>query len=246
MFHSVGNRWHCCSKCNLNLIYYNIRNINVNFFINFAKHLENHLKQIKNRTGDSDFSFISLIRFLHLAKPSDDNSSVIKINNAKKSIFDEMYSFPFWPQDDSQYSGIWKNNKEMDKLVFWSENHLLMTLTSCYLFSQYKWQQLESKHAGANDINIAYKKLTNSIETKILTKYLEVHCNEKFGGLYETNSFVYIPYSICALLNLIDFAVNPKIKELSRAIIDNAVYRLMLGTTVDNGVCNLTGTYNAI
>ena len=131
----------------------------------------------------------------------------------------------------------------MDKIVFWSENHFLMTLTSCYLFRQYKWQLLQQQQASNNEIAEAYDQLNNSLETKLLLKYLKVHCHEKFGGLYETNSFVYFPYTMSALLNLFDFSSDLAVRNLAKTVLDNGVYRIMLGTTPLNGVCNLTG-YN--
>ena len=154
-------------------------------------------------------------------------------------------------------------------LCFWSENHILMTLGSAHLVQQLSTTPAASAASappdvqahgdlpagaidgetvnpvcGASGENVkaeagptppAAAPLTH--EEHLLLVYLQAHVS--FGGMYEVMSHVYIPYTVSALLNLIDFSSNALIVEAARTVCNNVVKLLLLGTT-DAGVANLT------
>jgi hypothetical protein len=62
--------------------------------------------------------------------------------------------------------------------------------------------------------------------------------------VYEVNSSVYLPYTLAALFNLYDFAVDTEIKSWALQIIDRIVYHVSLCTT-KNGVSNLVAAGRA-
>ena len=142
--------------------------------------------------------------------------------------------------------------KDTDKIVFWSENHILMMLGSWYLIRQ--WELLDygsrcSAIGGDRSGNsLVMKKIDNAqqqkidqlnnnhLESRLLFRYLSAHCSSLFHGLYEINSHVYLPYSISALLNLYDFAVDTNIKQFAHQMIDMAVHQVLLCTTPTNNV----------
>jgi len=127
-----------------------------------------------------------------------------------------------------------------------------MMLGSCYLVRQ--WELLHYHHDSSNDIgkegigskdnptsNHQQNKIdelnNNYLESRLLFRYLSVHCSHHFPhGLYEVNSHVYVPYTISALLNLYDFAVDINIKQFAHQMIDMAVHQVLLCTTPANSV----------
>lgn len=188
--------------------------------------MQNAINKITGKQSESDFQIISLIRLLFLG---DDNNAAIAM--AKRDILKALSGFPFWPSDA-------KAQRNFDKIVFWSENHLLMTLGSAYLYHQYKLNP-EAKSAEPATKEIILSELNKSLETRLLKVYLRAHCRPEFNGVYEVNSTVYLPYSLSALFNLYDFAVDPEIKSLAHTIIDGIIYHVMLCTT-STGVSNLS------
>jgi len=86
---------------------------------------------------------------------------------------------------------LWLTPNEKTR-VYWSENHITMWLSSAWL--------LKEKYGWDNDPELR-KKLVHCLDLKI--NY----------GFYEFFSSVYFPYSLSGLLNLVDFAKDPEIKE---------------------------------
>lgn len=188
--------------------------------------LDPMLKKIRNCAGECDFAFSPLIRILYLNQdlyPIPDPSSLY---TWQEQIVATMLKFPYWPD------GI---SAKMDDIVFWSENHLFMTLSASYLVHQYA---IDRKYVAQGTVA-----LEDRLESKLLRKYLQVHQHELFSGVYEVNSHVYLPYSLAALMNLYDFANDEEIKCLSKALIDKIVYHVMLSTDPRHGIANLTGKY---
>jgi hypothetical protein len=182
---------------------------------------ESNLKAVINKDGESDFQFQPLIRILYLQlNESLEKEAIKELQNKIIHAFEE---FPFWP-----IPGI----RNMDKICFWSENHLFMTLSGAYLYYQY---------LNLHDHQPRHDWEYQHIECQMLEKYLIGHLHHQFQGMYETNSHVYLPYSMIALLNLYDFAMNMEIKCKAEQILDRIVYQLMLGTDLLNGIGNLTG-----
>jgi hypothetical protein len=175
--------------------------------------------------GESDFHIITLVRLLYLG-----DESVPPIAAAKQEIISALAKFPFWPSDC-------KCQPSFDKLVFWSENHLFMTLGSCYLFHQYALDPAAIT-AAPETRKAVMGTLDAMLETKLLKVYLRAHYAPEFNGVYEVNSTVYLPYTLSALFNLYDFAVDEEIRLMAHHIIDRVLFHVLLGTT-SNGTSNL-------
>lgn len=86
---------------------------------------------------------------------------------------------------------LWLTPNEKTR-VYWSENHITMWLGSAWL--------LKEKYGIDNDPELR-KKLIHCLDLKI--NY----------GFYEFFSSVYFPYTLSGLLNLVDFAQDPEIKQ---------------------------------
>lgn len=204
--------------------------------LELVKYLISDLKSIAKRESGCDFAMMALIRILFIAPHHDHCSEQIRSMLAKiESAFD---GFPFWPLEDNV-----RNGKQHPKsLVFWSENHCLMFLSSAYLSRQHMLQKADPTLTN----EVIHAQLVAFKETQILEAYLEGHCSPLFhgGGMYEVLSHVYLPHSLSALLNLFDFSCSFRIKQLSKRLIDVTIFQLLLGATVSNGVCNLTGMNN--
>lgn len=183
------------------------------------------LKKIKGKQGESDFQIISLVRLLFLG-----DDAVPAIVAAKADIMEALATFSFWPENA-------KSQPSFDKIVFWSENHLFMTLGSCYLYNQYKLAP-KAQSSPAETKKVILGELDKALTTKLLKIYLRAHCAADFNGLYEVNSSVYLPYTLSGLFNLYDFALDEEIKHLAHTIIDRVVFHVMLCTT-SRGVSNL-------
>lgn len=187
--------------------------------------LDGALNRVDKRQGESDFQIIALVRILYLG-----DDTIPEIYNTKVRIVSSLDKFPFWPTGDPKQAC-------MDKIIFWSENHLIMTLGSCYLFRQYQLNP-DAKNSNEATKNGILQELNSKLESKLLKVYLRAHCLEVFHGVYEVNSTVYLPYSLSGLLNLYDFALDEEVKSLAKQIIDRIVYHVLLCTT-SNGVSNL-------
>eukprot|EP01031_Cornospumella_fuschlensis_P027992 gene27992-33803_t len=188
--------------------------------------LNSSLDKVKSCAGESDFAIISLIRLLFLDKGKFNDPAIReKIEVAQQRICSALSSFPFWPASDD------KTSQNVDDIVFWSENHLFMTLGSAHLFYQY--------HAtvhGKQSPNY------NAFVEQAFRKYLALHLHPKFGGVYEANSHVYLPYTMAALLNLYDFSKDESVRQQAEALIDLIVQRLMLTTDPLRGTATLSAS----
>lgn len=99
--------------------------------------------------------------------------------------------------------------------VYWSENHICMWLSSAYLLKQ--------KYGITNAPADLDKMLNHFLDLKI--KY----------GYYEFFSSVYFPYTLSGLLNLVDFAADPVIKQKA-ALAAERLLKEVLMVTNDLGV----------
>mmetsp|Transcript_7015 Transcript_7015/g.11733 ORF Transcript_7015/g.11733 Transcript_7015/m.11733 type:complete len:848 (+) Transcript_7015:116-2659(+) len=208
--------------------------------------LKNALLKVVGHEGESDMQIISLIRFLYLA----DSAKSEDIGTAKRHIETALDSFPFWPNP-----GVDVPQPNFDKICFWSENHIFMTLGSCYLFRQYQVVRMrktlntmkdnsaadnaEEEVKAAKQLTDMEKELNSCLETKLLKIYLRAHCEPEFGAVYEVNSSVYLPYTLSALMNLFDFSADGEIKKMASKVIDAVVEHVMRCTTL-SGVSNLS------
>lgn len=190
--------------------------------------IDDYIKRIDNHEGECDFCMIGLLRFYYLTHDMDSYFH----KNANNKIIKCLKNFPYWPTEQQLAK---KSSANMDEIVFWSENHLLMTLGTCYLVNQVRVKENE----------ITKSEMDEMIETQLLLKYLTIHCHERFPGMYEVNSHVYFPYSMSGLLNLYDFAEDPRVKEMSENIIDRALPHLLLTTDPITGIANLSASARA-
>eukprot|EP01039_Chlorochromonas_danica_P013213 gene13213-15257_t len=141
-------------------------------------YVENKLAVIRKREGDSDFVMQPIIRLLYFDYENHNDvaeENIAKWKKAHQDIVLAFEGFPFWPKAGEQ---------NMDKIVFWSENHLFMTLSAAYLYHQY----CHKKHSDHVDDSWE----SNYIECRLLHKYLELHLHHDFNGVFEANSHVYL------------------------------------------------------
>jgi len=97
-------------------------------------------------------------------------------------------------------------------LVYWSENHMICHISSSYLYCQYQ--------GGVCD------------EEDLLFHYLETKL--KFG-FYEALSPVYLPITLSALLNLVEFSQDDQIQRMSHELVDKIFTDLCYFSLPRNG-----------
>eukprot|EP01039_Chlorochromonas_danica_P010884 gene10884-12098_t len=187
--------------------------------------------------GNSDFVMICLIRLLFLDENKFSDAKIQQqIRESKEHICHALSAFPFWPVTDE------KPTQNVDKIVFWSENHIFMTLSCAYLYNQYCQSRPSTTTASEGlpvlDSNAA-------IVNSIFLKYLDIHLDNRFNGVYEVNSHVYLPYTMSALLNIFDFASDLNVREKAARLINRIVYHVMLCTDPLHGVANLSASARA-
>lgn len=158
---------------------------------------------------------------------SDGHSVALKDQRKEmQELVDDYIGCAFWPND---------TNNNISKSEFWSENHILLYLSSAVLFKQRCDSiGIPSGHVSDNEVNI-------------LKDYLAGHismCGEGGAGVYEVLSGTYLPHTMKALLNLYDFSTDPVIKDHSNQILC-AIARQFLLVTNASGVCSITATCRA-
>lgn len=160
----------------------------------------------------------------------------------RDKIVNQLLQYPFWAKLGSASSDDAHNDFAMRAITFWSENHVLMHLSSAYLFFNYmKTKRPNDKRFPTCHIN---KYFTYEYFEQMLKLYLEVHCHDdtsNFGEIYELNSVTYWKYTIHALLNLIDFAPDADIRRWSTNIMNSIVKFLMLLADPTHGIHCLGG-----
>lgn len=173
--------------------------------------LENLLTPIQQQKDFCDWSLCLAVRLLYFDYGEDTDRITPKLTEIKNTLS----TFPFWPMCSIE--------KCKNTFNYWSENHAFMFLSSAHLFRQ--------------KMNISYCR-----ETSILRAVLRAKANPELGkGLYEVLSQVYLPYSLCAMVNLIDFSRDMEIVALATVVADLIVHQLALATT-DQGVCSFTAS----
>jgi hypothetical protein len=185
----------------------------------------NELCSVVTRHGHkSDFNVIILIRFLYLQLQEHSPH----LNSHREQVESVLADFSFWTGDTE----IDSRRIAMEKTIFWSENHIFMYLSTAYLFHE---------HLIDSSSPLLATSCVNFADRDRLLIYLESHCHPKFNGVYEVLSCTYLPWTICALLNLFDFAKDPKIRDLSCVLLDHIITLFCLVATRD-GICNLTAS----
>ena len=165
----------------------------------------------------------------------------VSLATARSTILESFKHFQFWPE--------LKGPKKMSKVTFWSENHILMYLSSCYLYKQhvrlFPDGDMHKDRGSDDDKKIARKivveELHNEETSDILIKYLKAHCHEEFNGFYEVNSPAYVHYTTAALLNLYDFTIDQEVRDMAEKMLNRIAYLLMLVTDPNTSICVFSG-----
>ncbi len=186
----------------------------------------------RSKEDNPDFAITALIRLLFTPEPQhqevrQDSRSYILLSTIKERLVQALGRYSFWPEDRSK-------NKALDQITFWSENHLLMTLSAGYLFQCY----LQTNHHPHSAEWV--EKLVRLQIRELLLTYLAAHCHPKFKGFYEVNSIVYMQFTIVALLNLIDYG-DAEVTRFAETLLDTIVQQLMCCADPLYGVVNLAG-----
>ena len=150
-----------------------------------GEEVDRYIHNVTAREPDVDFQIIKLVRILYMIESGAgaDDYPVAKVMNLKGRVDAALSDFPFWPHTHTpaipttQHAAadLTPNSPHgnADKLVFWSENHIFMMLSSAYLYQQWKLQA--NTEAGA-----AIKELHKSLEAKLLLRYLAAHLDLLF------------------------------------------------------------------
>ena len=213
--------------------------------------LKGDMDEVTRRGGKSDFSLIKLIRLLFTEPPTSLSPTAIPspaqegrpetvldallreseaadadyrtrgttLQDAKVEIDFILSTFAFWVDADD-------TKEEFHDIVFWSENHTFMYLSSAHLF-----------RARAEANGLAHRDPSGRWD-RLLKHYLKAHL--QFQGVYEVLSHVYLPYTMCALMNLYDFSSDEAIRDDAKKLLD-VILRQILVCSSDSGVANLTG-----
>jgi len=210
------------------------------------------LDDLRALKQDSDMRSLQLVRLLYLGTPDrDDDPSAVQILSPREreEIVATLLNVPFWPSTPDSMRGL-----EAKRLVFWSENHILMSLGSAHLARQMQAITLAKARAVSpagwkEFVEGEMSALVDSIpgaqlEEKLLRRYIAGHVTPQFTGMYETLSHVYLPYSLSALFNLFDFSLDNALRADCASLID-AIIKSVLLTTAHSGVATLTASCRA-
>ncbi len=107
----------------------------------------------------------------------------------------------------------WLSPNEL-KRVYWSENHIIMWNSSAYLLEQ------------------KYGVVVNPDAKQLVEHWLDLKINY---GFYEYFSSVYLPFTLSAVLNLVDFAEDPVIQQKA-VLVANRLLKEVLMVSNNKGV----------
>jgi hypothetical protein len=177
-------------------------------------------EEVKKYANNVDFVMITLIRILWGVAHNR-----VMLSESDKyhvtTIIDEAFSnAPCWPSNS-------RSQHRMKNVCFWSENHILMLLSTHHLYQQWK------RHQGAGITDSS-----DELEEKLLLLYLKAHAEH---GMYEALSHVYLPYSLCAAVNLIDYSEKAEIRAYATRIANHISEQLLLGCN-HSGVATFTAS----
>jgi hypothetical protein len=142
--------------------------------------------------GDADFRIVQAVRVLFFTHGVYDSAILSSLNYV-----------PYWI------------NKGDTSHVYWSENHMMMWMSSDWLLHE------------------SYGKVVDTSLHNRLVHYLQLKLQ---FGFYEFNSSVYNPYCLSGLLNLVDFAQDAQIKALATQAAQKLMAEYIIRLTNDKGV----------
>lgn len=175
--------------------------------------LKKWCEDVRSHRKGCDFKLVALVKYLFIERQDLHLTQVLVMNL--------LNSFSFWPGTTESH---------IKSGQFWSENHILLFLSSAYLF---KLKYEES--CFTNPCTVSDR------EVSLLKVYLRSHCQSQFAGMYEVNSPVYLPWSMCALLILYDHAYDVEIKLCAQFLLGKIARQCVLAAD-RCGVCSLTAT----
>ncbi len=152
--------------------------------------LTNTLNNISTRST-TDFDIVKLVRVLEFSHGEYDSL-----------ILPVLRPIPFWLEKD-------EDNRE-----YWSENHMIMWMSSDWLLHE------------------KYGKIVDSTLERRLRHYLNLKIQY---GFYEFFSSTYAPFCLSGLLNLADFSQDAEIKNLATQASQRLLKELLMLTN-DKGV----------
>jgi hypothetical protein len=132
----------------------------------------NDIRQCKR---DVDFQIIGLIRLLYLIPKEKLLEKDMTTMYTVRKITAALDDFPFWPSYDEP-------RLHSDELCFWSENHILMLLSSAHLYRQWKHQNVENTGTGG-----IYAKV-NRVEGQSLD--IDSHKHARYTGGLSNISYI--------------------------------------------------------
>ncbi len=142
-------------------------------------------------SDNPDFTMISLIRILFFTNAYD------------SIILPELQNFSYWPEQ----------GKAVD-YCYWSENHMIMWLSTGYLLKQREGWAMDS---------LMEDRLRHWLDLKLTY------------GFYEWHAPIYWAFTLSGLLNLADFAADADIKADAEAVAKRLL-KEMMRLTNDKGV----------
>mmetsp|Transcript_24645 Transcript_24645/g.36295 ORF Transcript_24645/g.36295 Transcript_24645/m.36295 type:complete len:297 (-) Transcript_24645:1197-2087(-) len=170
------------------------------------------LEAVQNQKK-ADFKLVSLTRLIYMNRPG--------LEQLQSIVMDTMRCCSFWPSNIPHRNRIRKSE-------FWSENHSFLYLSSAYLYRQ---QALKlGKDSG----------FVGKREVELLQCYLRGHCTQ-CPGVYEVLSVTYLPFTMCALLNLFDFSDDEAVRSAADILL-NIITRQFLRVADADGSCHLSAS----
>lgn len=143
-------------------------------------------------SGEFDFNLVQIVRMFYFSN-----------GEYEPLLIPAMSKIPLWLTPDESLR------------VYWSENHIIMWLSSAYLLRQkYGWENVPE------DLD------------KMLNHWLDLKIQY---GFYEFFSTVYYPYTLSGVLNLVDFAEDSIIRNKAILVAERMLKEVLLVTN-DKGV----------
>jgi hypothetical protein len=180
-----------------------------------------------------DMTVIRYIRMLYATKASDYPEPLkSKYTELRKEIIHSIGTYPFFPAAP-EFGG-----RNLEHIEFWTENHLIMHLSSGYLY-----YQIDGVTDGLSDNDKSLAKARQDIVTKYLFTWFDLHENHFFngGGVYEVLSHTYLYLTILALMNIMDYAQPLTLQTRAEKLIDWIVKLLAYAVDPISGISTFSG-----
>jgi len=176
-----------------------LANINTNSFVCQAykgqpvgQSTFDYLLERLRTSGEFDFNLVQIVRMFYFTN-----------GEYESKLLPAIDTIPLWLTPDEKLR------------VYWSENHIIMWLSSAYLLRQkYGWTNVPE------DLD------------KMLNQWLDLKIQY---GFYEFYSSVYFPFTLSGVLNLVDFAEDPVIRNKATLVANRMLKELLLCVN-DQGV----------